>query len=207
MSLGKVTCFITCNLDGRKHVLLLKHPYAGNQIPAGTVEKGESFVAAALREAREETGLAALHVVAELLSEREKLPPNTAVIQKTSTVYSRPDTSSFDWVTIRRGIRVDTRETENGFVQIDYVEKELLGSDRISFQITGWIPQDALTTNVERKHYHLSCAASDELEWEVFSDHHKFVLMWHPLTEDPQLQEPFGEWFDSIKEQLVHDLK
>ena len=154
MSLGKVTCFITHSLDGRKHVLLLKHPYAGNQIPAGTVEKGESFVAAALREAHEETGLAALNVVAELLSEREKLPPNTAVIQKASTVYSRPDTGSFDWVTIRRGIRVDTRKTENGFVQIDYVEKESLGSDRISFQITGWIPQDALTTAVERKHYH-----------------------------------------------------
>ena len=51
--------------------------------------------------------------------------------------------------------------------------------------------------------YHLSCAASDELEWEVFSDHHKFVLMWHPLTESPKLQEPFGEWFDSIKEHLV----
>ena len=116
MSLGKVTCFITCNLDGRKHVLLLKHPYAGNQ-------------------------------------------------------------------------------------------KELLGSDKTSFQITGWIPQDALTTAVERKHYHLSCAASDELEWEVFSDHHKFVQMWHPLTEDPKLQEPFGEWFDSIKGHLVHDLK
>ena len=74
MALGKVICFIT---------LLLKHPYAGNQIPAGTVEEGESFVAAAL------------------------------------------------------------------------------------------------------------------------SDHHKFVLRWSPLTEDPGLQEPFAEWFDSVKGSLV----
>ena len=203
MSLGKVACFVTYSLDDRKHVLLLKHPYAGNQIPAGTVEEGESFVDAAIRETREETGLDRLDVVAELLSERENLPPNTAVIQQASTVYSRPDTGSFDWVTIRRGIRVDTRRTEKGFVQIDYVEKESLGSDMITFQITGWIPQDALTTNVERKHFHLSCAASDELEWEVFSDNHKFVLVWHPLTEDPHLQEPFREWFDSLKERLV----
>ena len=79
------------------------------------------------------------------------------------------------------------------------MERERPGSERISFQVTGWIPADALTIAVERKYYHLSCAVSDELEWEVFSDHHRFVLMWHPLTEDPGLQEPFGEWFDSIR--------
>ena len=28
-------------------------------------------------------------------------------------------------------------------------------------------------------------------------------MMWHPLNEDPQLQEPFGAWFESIKEHLV----
>ena len=53
----------------------------------------------------------------------------------------------------------------------------------------------------------VTCFITRRLEGEVFSDHHKFVLMWHPLTEDPQLQEPFAEWFDSIKEHLVHDLK
>ena len=203
MALGKVTCFITCGLEDGENLLLLKHPYAGNQIPAGTVEEGESFVAAALREAREETGLANLDVVAELLSEREQLPPGTAVVQKTSLVYSRPDSASFNWVTIPRGVRVDTRGAESGFVQIDYVERERLGSERISFQVTGWIPEDALTTIVERKHYHLSCAASGELEWETLADHHKFVLRWSPLAEDPGLQEPFAEWFDSVKESFV----
>jgi 8-oxo-dGTP pyrophosphatase MutT (NUDIX family) len=38
-------------------------PEAGIQVPAGTIQQGEDPAAAALREAREETGLAALRLV------------------------------------------------------------------------------------------------------------------------------------------------
>lgn len=60
----KVVCYVV--RDGR--LLVFRHldePWeeSGLQVPAGTIEPGESAEAAALREAREETGLTELRVV------------------------------------------------------------------------------------------------------------------------------------------------
>ena len=65
--LPKVTAFVTrTGQDGTK-LLLFRHPNAGIQIPAGTVEEGEMLEQAALREVAEETGLEDVRV-----AEREK---------------------------------------------------------------------------------------------------------------------------------------
>lgn len=55
----KVTAFITRERTGVKELLLFKHPTAGIQIPAGTVEEGETPEKAVKREVYEETGLRA----------------------------------------------------------------------------------------------------------------------------------------------------
>jgi 8-oxo-dGTP pyrophosphatase MutT (NUDIX family) len=55
--LEKVTAFITRKSDNGTELLLFKHPNAGIQLPAGTVEIGEKHDDAAKREAMEETGL------------------------------------------------------------------------------------------------------------------------------------------------------
>ena len=54
----KVTAFIVRERKWCQRVYsCLKHPTAGVQIPAGTVEKGEDIETAVKREAYEETGL------------------------------------------------------------------------------------------------------------------------------------------------------
>jgi len=53
----KVTIFITRKKNSRIELLLLRHPYAGIQFPAGTVEEDEDTDDAAKREIYEETGL------------------------------------------------------------------------------------------------------------------------------------------------------
>jgi 8-oxo-dGTP pyrophosphatase MutT (NUDIX family) len=74
----KVTTFVLDRRAGVACLLLLYHPYAGIQLPAGTVEAGESAKVAALREAQEETDLEGL-VWGELLGEeREELPATVA---------------------------------------------------------------------------------------------------------------------------------
>ncbi|MBU1880260.1 MAG: NUDIX domain-containing protein, partial [Chloroflexi bacterium] len=62
-------------------LLLFQHPYAGVQVPAGTVEDGETPAQAALREAAEETGLALsdLSTGRYLGSEDEHLPADQRV--------------------------------------------------------------------------------------------------------------------------------
>ena len=50
-----------------------RHPEAGIQVPAGTIEEGESPEQAALREAREETGLDDLEIRSALGMRRTRL--------------------------------------------------------------------------------------------------------------------------------------
>ena len=56
-NIQKVTAFIIRESNGIKELLVFKHPTAGIQIPAGTVEKDEDIETAVRREAHEETGL------------------------------------------------------------------------------------------------------------------------------------------------------
>jgi 8-oxo-dGTP pyrophosphatase MutT (NUDIX family) len=56
----KVQCYITREVDGATQLLVFKHrdyPEAGIQVPAGSIEPGESPELAARREAFEESGL------------------------------------------------------------------------------------------------------------------------------------------------------
>jgi len=77
----KVTALITRPSPAGPELLLFQHPYAGVQIPAGTVEDGETPAPAALREAAEETrlALADLSLCRYLGSEDERLPADQRV--------------------------------------------------------------------------------------------------------------------------------
>ncbi len=64
-SIQKVQCYITREHAGSLQVLVFEHldyPSAGIQVPAGTIEPGETPEQAALREAWEESGAPELRV-------------------------------------------------------------------------------------------------------------------------------------------------
>lgn len=57
-------------------------PEAGVQVPAGTIQPGEDPAAAALREAREETGLERLHLVRFLGTQKLEHPTEKSFIRR-----------------------------------------------------------------------------------------------------------------------------
>ncbi len=141
----KVTAFITRpSADGRPSaeghdLLLFEHPYAGIQIPAGTVEEGETPEAAAFREAFEETGLDKFSFHQHLGSQLDPLPEGKRITLAPAKIYARPDLFSFNWATLPRGTVVDLLRRADGFSQVSYQEHDRQPDPQyLSMQITGF---------------------------------------------------------------------
>ncbi len=68
-------------------------------------------------------------------------------------------------------------------------------------QITGWVPNDALTGTRRRHFFRLDFDGETEERWTVFTDNHRFTLFWAPLAALPSIIPPQDGWlamlFDS----------
>ncbi len=104
MTIHKVTAFITrTGRQGQPQLLLFQHPQAGVQLPAGTVDEGEAWVTAVLREAFEETGLTHLTIHRHLGQIDNELAPGEAILNQDSRIFSQPDETSLPFAPCLRG--------------------------------------------------------------------------------------------------------
>lgn len=194
-TLGKVTAFITRQTKSGRQILLLRHPYAGNQFPAGTVEEGESFEAAVLREVREETGLEHPILLCQLGELSEQFPGRLFTL-KPATVYARPDESSFDWAVLPRGAGVDNLRKQDGFVQVSFVEGDKYPDPSYTtYQITGWVREECLTGQLRRRFYHLTSEEDTPASWQVYVDQHNYTLFWADVEHMPEIVWPQSEYW------------
>ena len=179
----KVTAFVTREWEGERQLLLFQHPNAGVQIPAGTVEKGESPEQAVLREAAEETGLTGFSILRYLgCAERE--------------LHARPDVTSFDWARLRRGIPVVlTGRSADGFTQVTCEEPDRFPDPQyVTTCITGWVPDEALADTRRRHFFLLAFDGRTDERWTAFTDNHTFTLFWASLADLPEIVHPQDEW-------------
>jgi len=207
--LGKVTAFITRKTGNGVELLLLKHPSAGIQIPAGTVEIGETYLEAVIRETAEETGLTNVEVKNLIGYKNAQLPEGKFVVLNKTKVYSRPDFKSFNWAEFRRGLPVTRIREESGFAQVQITMEydESPGQKYITYSILGWVPIDTLTNKIRRHYYHLICNENTPRSWEQFSDNHLFKLFWTPISKLPAIVSPQNEWFEYVLNNLRYKFK
>ena len=200
--LQKVTGLVTRASPSGPQLLLLKHPYAGIQLPAGTVEVGETSEAAVLREVYEETGLEAVQLEAYIGLLEEQRANHRFVLEQ-AKVYARPDTTSFAWASLRRGIVVRWLRESEHFVHVSYEEWDQLEQPQyITYQITGWVLRHTLTTTRRRHFYHLTFDGHPSQTWYTFTDHHTFHPFWAPLNKLPELVSPQNEWLRYVEEEI-----
>jgi ADP-ribose pyrophosphatase YjhB (NUDIX family) len=202
MILEKVTAFITRRTTAGVELLLFQHPFAGIQIPAGTVEEDEMAEAAARREVLEETGLRDLALVRGLGYVDEEQPGHIYIARRTR-VYARPGVGSFAWVEFRRGIAVRPLRRAAGFTQVSYEEWDRVpDGEYITYNITGWTPDDALSPSQRRHFFHLQAPADGPSAWTQAADNHEFQLFWAPLSALPPIIAPQQRWLDDAMHRL-----
>jgi 8-oxo-dGTP pyrophosphatase MutT (NUDIX family) len=195
-ALEKVTVFVTRGgpASGARELLVFRHPHAGVQLPAGTVEEGEPAEAAARRETWEETGLTDVAVVAHLGSRAEPLPSDLRAVlcRVTLLQYPAPDAPpvpSPPWfLGLRRGLFVRQISRRGDWAEVAYEEYDgpahrAAGPTRA---VAGWVPADAITPTVVRHFYHLTPTAPTPDAWVQSAEEweHRFELFWVPLASD-----------------------
>jgi 8-oxo-dGTP pyrophosphatase MutT (NUDIX family) len=207
-ALEKVTAFVTRPTSAGIELLLFRHPTAGIQIPAGTVEEHEAPSDAALREVYEETGLKKVSRKAYIGVMEYKLSSQRFVILHPTTVYSRPDETSFDWASFRRGIYVMKHREATSFTHVTYEEGDRFPNPSyISYQITGWVPSECLTNTLRRHFYHLIALDKTPDEWQQYADKHVFTLFWAPLSVLPEIVAPQDEWIEFVTQKFSYSFE
>ncbi|MCE2414693.1 NUDIX domain-containing protein [Candidatus Poribacteria bacterium] len=203
----KVTAFIVRERDGVKELLVFKHPTAGVQIPAGTVEKGEDIETAVKRETYEETGLQFVEIENYLGCFENELENNQRIIAETTQVYSEPNLTAIPYKRkLPKGLTVDYLSTQENFTHISYIEYEYDKSHKpihIDSNITGWVPNENLSAQKKRHFFLMSTQEETADAWELKSDQgHIFKPYWVPLLPKPQIISPQDKWLDFVYEKI-----
>ena len=203
----KVTAFIVRDRDGVKELLVFKHPTAGVQIPAGTVEKGEDIETAVRRETYEETGLQFVEIENYLGCFENELENNQRIIAETTQVYSEPNLTAIPYKRkLPKGLTIDYLSIQADFTHISYIAyefDEFHKPIRIDANITGWIPNVNLSAQKKRHFFLMSTQEKTEDTWELKSDMgHIFKPYWTPLSPRPRIISPQDKWLDFVYDKI-----
>jgi 8-oxo-dGTP pyrophosphatase MutT (NUDIX family) len=198
----KVTAFITQRRCGTDHLLLFRHPTAGIQIPAGTVEDGESPEAAALREAREETGLQNVHIERYLGCWANELQAGECIIARAVVVRTERDLRSPTRERqLSRGLTVQLNSVDDAFANVTYIEYDRYPDPQYTIlNVTGWVPVNCVSMCKERHFFLLSCEEQTPEEWSLSADQgHIFQPFWARMDALPRIVEPQARWLPCLR--------
>lgn len=209
--LEKVVAFILRERNGRQEILVFDHPTAGTQIPAGTVEEGESLEAAVLRETKEETGFTG-SIVRPLASPTfDPLGADRVIALKKVTLRQNPAPDADPIPSLwsgGRGMpfnRVEAKAPQNRFI---YVARREIDHNqtppKLIQEFQCWSPAKLVTRQQRRHYFQIRLHENDTPEqWIIEGDYqHHWRLYWTPLEPRPQLMGWQNDWLAHVWDTL-----
>ncbi|HLG76146.1 MAG TPA: NUDIX domain-containing protein [Ktedonobacteraceae bacterium] len=206
-TLEKVTAFITD--EARSHLLVFRHPSAGVQVPAGTVEAGETAEHAVLRETYEESGLQSVRIVArlqpDLVQDFTGATAPTTVLLQVTTLLTEPTEEAPPTGRLTRGTWVRVTHSHEDWTHVIYEEIDMNSVPPQTFpRFQGWIPTTQLASRLVRSFYHVVVNGLVPRSWEHQAEgKYRFSYYWLPLRPRPQLVEGQDIWLRMVYNQLI----
>jgi 8-oxo-dGTP pyrophosphatase MutT (NUDIX family) len=219
----KVTAFVTRGDGQERELLVFRHPRAGIQLPAGTVEAGEPIEAAVLREVQEETGLTGIVIIAGLGTVPEAMGPDGRMITTRISLRAEPRETAAgidvslgrDYIVSEMGRGLTVRQmrdetgylVEDGYAKIGYDRYDIRGSHDwvLRETVVGWVPLDTITADVQRHLFHLRTTGPTPARWVHHGDVPDCELYWVPLSRDPGLVRGHDTLLLGVLDQLKDD--
>jgi 8-oxo-dGTP pyrophosphatase MutT (NUDIX family) len=202
----KVTAFVTRDNGLDYDLLVFQHPNAGVQLPAGTVEMGESPEQAVLREVVEETGLQRVKIKRMLGQLSLVLPEDERIILRMTKLFDSPnfDASSPGGYGLERGspVRVTGEAGVFSSVLCDLMDWSQQPPTRIS-GVKGFVRTSLLGSVIERHFFHLEMQKTTPDSWSISADGHVYQLYWQPIVPRPQIHPLHNKWLEMVYENLL----
>lgn len=201
--LHKVSALITRKNGSTQDLLVFRHPTAGIQVPAGTVEAGESLEDAVFREIQEEAGITQVRLLKKLATLEQPLKTNQRVLLQSTRLMSEPEGGLLEF-SLTRGTIVRMRHQQKQATEIAYEEYDFNLPDPVAIErFKGWIPSFILTSYIQRHLFHLCTTVPLPEEWSVRADRGlDFHFYWMPLQERIHLVHSQDHWLDYLYNEL-----